>query len=115
MMVKKAGKTILGAHLTSDERKAIDIEMRKMVADANRKNENEIDAVFLWWLHEKLGFGEKRLRQFYDDFTPAIRELNARYELESADRPWLCTYKLKEIGVDLEAWSKEKEAGNKDV
>lgn len=30
------------------------------------------------------------------------------YEMEHGDEVWLCTYKLKEIGCDLEAWEKER-------
>lgn len=29
--------------------------------------------------------------------------------MDNSDQPWLCTYKLKEIGIDLEEWRKEKE------
>jgi len=31
-----------------------------------------------------------------------------RYEMEQGDDVWLCTYKLKEIGCDLEKWEKER-------
>lgn len=30
------------------------------------------------------------------------------YEMEQGDDVWLCTYKLKEIGCDLEKWEKER-------
>ncbi len=35
-----------------------------------------------------------------------------RYEMEQGDDVWLCTYKLKEIGCDLEKWDKKKEVTN---
>ena len=34
--------------------------------------------------------------------------LICRYEMEQGDDVWLCTYKLKEIGCDLEKWEKER-------
>lgn len=29
-------------------------------------------------------------------------------DMEQGDDVWLCTYKLKEIGCDLEKWEKER-------
>ena len=37
-----------------------------------------------------------------------IEALIRRYEMEQGDDVWLCTYKLKEIGCDLEKWEKER-------
>lgn len=72
-----------------------------------RKNCNEIDAIFLWYLHEEFGFGIKGLRQVHDGFMPRINALCERYEMsETGDDVWLCTQKLKEIGVDIEEWNK---------
>lgn len=83
-------------------------EIRNQLAEYDRKNELEIDAMVLWVLHEEFGFGLKRLRQFYDAFSSTMDELIDRYVMDDSDQPWLCTYKLKEIGIDLEEWRKEK-------
>lgn len=37
----------------------------------------------------------------------AIEALIGRYELNKTDDIWLCTYLLKQYGVDLEAWENE--------
>ena len=29
--------------------------------------------------------------------------------MDEGDNIWLCTYKLKEIGVDIESWNKDGE------
>ena len=50
----------------------------------------------------------KRLKKFYDNFSRGIEALIRRYEMEQGDDVWLCTYKLKEIGCDLEKWEKER-------
>ena len=84
-------------------------EIRNQLAEYDRKNELEIDAMVLWVLHEEFGFGPKRWRQFYDAFSSAMDMLVKRYVMDDSDQPWLCTYKLKEIGIDLEEWRKEKE------
>ena len=72
------------------------------------KHIREIDALVLWELREQLGFGNKRLKKFYDNFSRGIEALIRRYEMEQGDDVWLCTYKLKEIGCDLEKWEKER-------
>lgn len=95
--------------LTSAQRRAMNQEIRNQLAEYDRKNELEIDAMVLWVLHEEFGFGLKRLRQFYDAFSSVMDKLVERYVMDDSDQPWLCTYKLKEIGIDLDEWRKEKE------
>lgn len=108
MRIKKSGGKIFGASLTNAEKKAMELEIMREIAEHDRKHEIEIDALILWQLHEQLGFGPKRLKQFYDRFVPAIDELITRYEKGDSDLCWLCTYKLKEIGVDIEKWHNER-------
>lgn len=97
--------------LTSSEKRAVQSEIRKQFAEFDRKHEFELDAMVLWVLHERYGFGRKRLRQFYDIFTKEMDDLVKRYDMENEDRLWLCTYKLKQYGIDLEEWFDEREKG----
>ena len=83
MKVKKAGKRVFGAVMSAAEKKAMDMEIQRQLAEYDRKHIREIDALVLW-------------------------ELIRRYEMEQGDDVWLCTYKLKEIGCDLEKWEKER-------
>ena len=108
MYIKKARGKILGADLTAAERKALDIEIQKQFAEISRKHATEVDALFLWCLHTQCGFGYKRLKRFYDAFSLTINDLSNRYEMKDAEQFWLCTRMLKEYGVDLEEWRKEK-------
>lgn len=108
MVVKKSGGVIFGANLTSAEKKAMNIEIQKQLDEFDRKHKREIEAVVLWELRTRFGFGHKRLRDFYDGFDPAIDELIKRYEFDEEDKVWLCTRELKEYGIDLEEWEKEK-------
>ena len=107
MIVKKSGGQIFGAHLTAAERKAMNLEIQRQLAEYDLKHELEIEALILWTLHDQFGFGPKRLKRFWDGFNSALKALVSRYELEDTDDIWLCTHKLKEIGVDLENWSKK--------
>ena len=62
----------------------------------------------LWVLHEQLGWGETRLRRFYDNFAGELDALVKRYEMDEEDKVWLCTQKLKDYGIDIEQWDKER-------
>ncbi len=107
MQIKKSGGRIFGANLTAAEKKAMDMEIKRQIAQYDRAHLYEADALILWILHEEFGFGEKRLRRFYDRFNPAVDELAKRYECEDDRLTRLCTYKRKQCGIDIEAWHRE--------
>ena len=109
MIIKKSNGRVYGANLTAAEKKAMDLEIQRQFAEYLSKSENEISAIILWELHEQFGFGPKRLKYFYIHFGKSVKELIARYELENSDDIWLCTRKLKEMGVDLDEWKKYTE------
>lgn len=103
MKVKKAGKVLLGADLTNEEQHALNMEIQKSIKEYDRNNTDEIDAMILWNLHLIFGFGEKRLMQFYNNFSKDLHAMCERYELtDRGDELWLCTHKLKEkFGIDI--------------
>lgn len=107
MVVKKSGGRIFGAALSKNEQKALDIEIGRQCAEWDTKHANEISAMVMIVLHDEFGFGIGRLRRFYEEFGNGIEELVKRYELDSGDALWLCTYRLKEeLGIDIEEWNK---------
>lgn len=109
MFVKKSGGKIFGANFTAAEKKALDIEVKRQLAEYDKKHVMELDAIILWQLHAQLGFGKKRLERFYRKFAEAYRDLLKRYEMEGeGESTWLFTYKVKELGVDLEALYREE-------
>ena len=108
MQIKKTGKKIFGAKLTSQEKKALDIEIERQLAEFDKNHTKEIDALILLTLHDVFGFGEKRLRRFYDIFDDSINSLIKRYELDDSDKIWISSQKLKEYGIDLDIWEKER-------
>ena len=105
MRVKKSGGKIFGADLTVAERKALNMEIKRQMAEYDRKHKNELEAMVLWQLHEQLGFGVQRLKKFYYNFNPIVDELIERYQLEEDDGIWICTLKLKDLGIDIEEMS----------
>ncbi len=104
MMVKKSGGRIFGAQLTAAEKKAMDLEIKRQLAEYDQKHAIELEALYLWVLHEKFGFGEKRLRKLHDELIQSIEELLAWYQLDADDDVWLCTKKLKDAGIDIAKW-----------
>ena len=104
---KETGVISLVYSSVQRSKKAIDAEILRQCAEFDKKNEHELDALILWVLHEKFAFGKKRLRRFYDSFAAELDELVKRYELGDEDRAWLCTYKLKQCGIDIAAWNEE--------
>lgn len=54
---KRSGKSIFGCQLNKKEQEAMEREVRSQLAEWSRKNMMEIDAMFLWFMHEEFGFG----------------------------------------------------------
>ena len=107
---------VLSGKLKMDDkvRAAMEAEAERMakeaIEDMNRQNEDELDAMVLYILHAEFGFGETRLKRFYNSFSTGLRELGERYKMnEYDDRLWLCQRKLKEAGIDISEWKEKKE------
>ena len=107
MRVKKSGGKIYGVELTAAERKAFDMEARRILVEHSRKHELEIEAMVIRQLRKATGWGEVRLRRFFNSFDNEIFQLCERYEMEEDDAPWLCTRELLEEGFDIEKWHRE--------
>lgn len=107
MRVKKAGGKVFGAVLSAAEKKAMNMEINRQLVEADRRYVNDIDAMVLYTLHAHFGFGVKRLRVFWAAVSEEHDRLIRHYEMPD-DYAWLCKEKLKEIGVDVEAWNKER-------
>ena len=114
MRVKKTSGKVYGAGLTTSEKKTMDMEIKRQLAEMDKKNMEEVDAVVLYVLMTEFGFGEKRLRRFHDTFCEQITALVNRYEMDSDDDVWLCTEMLKRRGIDINQWNKELESKNKE-
>lgn len=111
MRVKKAGGKVFGAVLTASERKAMEMEINRQIVEADRRYADDIDAMVLYTLHAYLNFGKKRLRKFYNAFSAEHDRLIQHYQMPD-DYTWLCKEMLKRIGVDVEAWNKERKEPN---
>lgn len=107
MLVKKAGGKVYGATFTAAEKRAMDMEIKRQLAEYTRKYEADLNATILYVLHEQLGFGEQRLKKFFDRFSVEIDALVKYYEMDEEDAAWLCARKLLDMGIDVEKWCDE--------
>ena len=108
MVVKKAGGKVYGAASHRQRRRRpMDMEIERQLAEYTRKHEADLNATILYVLHEQLGFGEQRLRKFFDRFSVEIDALVKYYEMDDEDAEWLCTRKLLDMGIDVEKWCDE--------
>ena len=105
MLIKKSGGKIFGAELTAAERKAMNLEIQRQVAEYNEKNIREVDAIILWFFRKYYGFGEKRLKRIHDWVIQSVRDLDNRYEMtDESDHLWLYTKMLLDDGIDISKW-----------
>lgn len=106
MQVKKSNGKIFGANLSVAEKKALDMEISRQLAEYSQKYELEIEAMVLLMLRTEFDFGEERLKRAHKALSEGIDNLVERYQMEDGDAAWLCTYKLKEQGFDISKWDK---------
>ena len=109
MIVNRSGSKIFGAHLSKAERTALDIEVRKAIAENQTIYHQDMDAAILYFLHTRYGFGVKRLRDFWDKFNELHGQILRDYQVLNEDAAWVCRDKLKQIGVDVKQWYEEDE------
>lgn len=104
VIIKKSGRNIFGANLTAAEQKALDIEIKRQLAEYTKKHELEVEAMVLFMLHSEFGFGEKRLKQAHISLTKGLDNLAETYQMDESDTSWLCLRKLKDAGFDISKW-----------
>lgn len=113
MKFKKAFGRIYDVELNAKEQEILDRkvneEIRRIMPEYISDAAKEMDAMILWYLHENEStrFGHKRLRSFFDDFHVKLDELTKWYQMGSSDKSWLCSYKLKQYGIDISKWQEE--------
>lgn len=79
-------------------------EINRQCLEADARLTLDMDTVVLWTLHRHLGFGRKRLHDFYLAMAAEHQRMREYYQIDDL---YPERYKLKELGVDVEAWQKE--------
>lgn len=107
MNIKKSNGKVFGVSLSNAEKKALDMEIARQLADYTQKYELEVESMVLLVLRDEFGFGEQRLQRVHKGLSKGIDDLVNRYQMTDQDAAWLCTYKLKEEGFDISKWDEE--------
>lgn len=82
-------------------------EINQQIIEADKKYSLDVDAMVLWALHIHLGFGKKRLENFYIAMMEEHISMRKRYEMDDTYPERL---KLKELcGVDVEELNRKFE------
>lgn len=82
-------------------------EILRQIVETNKEYELETDALFLWVLHEKYGFGLGRLRGLYEEVFRARKEAYDFLRASSDENETLrvayfaFTKKLADYGLDI--------------
>ncbi len=98
-----------------NQKKSMEMEIRRQLAEADKNDSLEIDSMILWILHDKYGWGKRKLKDFFDTFTQELKALTDRYVMEDCDTVWLCTRKLKDAGIDISEWLAESEQASQNT
>lgn len=107
MQVKKYKGKVFGMSMTADERKAMQIELRKEIADIDRKYAADIDALMLYVLASRYGWRKKRLLDIWRAFAEEHQKLCEYYQMDDpGDSEYLAHHELSKIGVDVHKWEK---------
>lgn len=88
--------------------KQIDKLITEQLIEAAHKEEGDTVALVCYILHEKFGFGKKRLETFMEEYHNGLNELCKWYELDEKDSLFLARRKLNEIGIDIDKYAKER-------
>ena len=95
-------------HLSQHEKKQVNAEIKRQLAEYDKAHAEELDNLVLYILHTEFGFGKKRLKKFYIHFMNGINSLIDRYDMDDEDAIWGCTHKLKEYGLTVEDLQNEQ-------
>ena len=79
-------------------------EINQQILEKDKEYQLDIDTMVLWSLKQFAGWGPKKLRDFYLFMMKEHLRMREFYEL---DDMYPERHKLKEKGVDIEAWYSE--------
>lgn len=86
-------------------------EINQQILEKDKEYQLDIDTMVLWSLNQFAGWGPKKLKAFYSFMMNEHLRMREFYELDDL---YPERHKLKEKGVDIEAWYSEffDEEGN---
>lgn len=97
-------KAMVNALMSGIGRDTMMAEIHKNLIEKEKDLALDVDTCVLWTLHSKYGWGKQRLRKFYLALFEEHLNMRRYYDIEDMYPERI---KLKEIGVDVEAWYNE--------
>lgn len=96
-------KARVKSSLNKQAQTAFDDEVNRQLEERSKDWYVNVDALILYVLHERFGFGKDRLMKFFYGLIDTNEELISHYHMKDAE--FICKTKLKDIGVDVEQWN----------
>lgn len=107
MFFNRINGKIVNVILSPSEKKAAHAEIvRQLVADT-RKHELDSLCTVLWVMRDDFGISRSRCRKLMKALIEKNREMEAHYQMDNGDGPWICRQKLINDGCDVDAWYEE--------
>ena len=95
------GAEMVKAALKGPGKAAMNREINAQLLEADKRFALDVDSMVLSTLHHEYGWGPKRCKDFYLRMFKHHLEMRKHYEM---DELYPERYKLKEDGIDVEAW-----------
>lgn len=100
-------KAKIPANLTKNQRNTIRQEAYKQCVDVHQAYEHALDTLIAYTLHTELGFGQKRIQDFFNAMVKhqiSIKRAYAGGSTDDNEMPeFVMEVKLRDDGVDLPA------------
>ena len=92
----------LNKQLNAKQRKALHQESKKEFFKLLELYNKQVSLQIMHTLHFDFGFGEKRLRKFFDKLKTMQARLIERYDAIDEEVPDICEIQLREDGINFE-------------
>lgn len=107
MKTKRNKRGHVKVHMSPEEKRAIEKEIEDQFANFVAEHLLEIEALMLYQLRKQLGFGKKRLKRFYDGFTPTVYDLFVQNTLNPTEDTFVKA--LQDYGFDIRQAALDRE------
>ena len=107
MVFKKFRGQIFDVDLNAKERQVLNQKVNEMLIMRHGEFADDVDYMILYILHNRFGFGLRRMRQFYEAFITENDKLIKHYEMPDAG-VYIARQEMNAIGCDFEKWNNER-------
>ena len=88
----------------ADVQKAMRKAINEQLKEIHEKFYDDEIATILYTLRQVFGFGEKRLKEYFDRYEIEWENLRQRYDMEDREVSSMCMEKLLADGIPVDKW-----------